>query len=320
MKKPSPSFSFTAFLNVFYTEYWIVLFATSIFSVVVLLCTTIIYENGFCNIGSGLSEKLGSSISFMFITALNLDISLIKNSYCESHNIISAKIFIITFCIFGYINLMVYESGLTASLTVKNTVMPVKSLEDLLANRDYKLIVTRGSSDEAYFSEATDVSDPKAKEVWNVLMKDSPESFVQNGRVAQEQLLEDDKKVFFASKHDVEIVLSYYPCIVNTESEKYAESQGGFPFRKGSPYRKLFKEKINKMVEHGQWNYARYEAKKREVNYGCDKEPESGYQPMGYLNVMSLYFAVSFGIVVALIILALEFCCRRKLKISHLIS
>ena len=140
-----------------------------------------------------------------------------------------------------------------------------------------------------------------------MVSRDRQNSFVQNGKVAQEELLNDRKNVFFASKHDVEIVLSYYPCIVNTESEKYAKSQGGFPFRKGSPYQKLFKTKIMSIVEHGQWKYARYKAKRRKLSIGCDKEPESGYKPMGYLNVLSLYVAITTGIVTALIILTVEF-------------
>ena len=311
MKTPSPSFSFTAFLGVFNPQYWLVLLATTIITIFVLVCFTRIYESRFGNARSQFYEKIGSSFSLMFITVLNLDISLVKNSFSSSKNNAAAKIFIITLCIFGYINLVFYEAGLTSSLTVKNADIPIKTLDDLLSNRDYRLIVTRGSSDEAYFSEATKSTDPMAKEVWDVLMKNSPDSFVQNGRIAQEQLLLDDKKVFFASKHDVEIVLSYYPCVINTKSEKYAESQGGFPFRKGSPYQKLFKEKINNMVEYGEWSYARYEAKRRKENRGCDKEPESGYQPMGYLNVLSLYIAITSGIAFAVLILIIESCFRK---------
>ena len=312
MKNPTASFSLTAFLNVFNLEYWMVLLAISIFSVGVLVFISIMYENGFKNVSFQFLQKLGSSASFMFITALNLDISLINDSFCSSKNNASAKLFILTFCLFGYINLVVYQAGLTSSLTVQNINMPIKSLDDLLSNRDYRLIVTRGSSDEAYFSEATETTDPKAKQIWDVYMKDSPNSFVQNGKVAQEELLNDRKNVFFASKHDVEIVLSYYPCIVNTESEKYAKSQGGFPFRKGSPYQKLFKTKIMSIVEHGQWKYARYKAKRRKLSIGCDKEPESGYKPMGYLNVLSLYVAITSGILTALIILTVEFCNTKR--------
>ena len=317
MKNPTASFSLTAFLNVFNLEYWVVLLATSVFSIGVLVSISIIYENGFKNISSRISEKLGSSASFMFITALNLDISLINDSFCSSKNNTSAKLFILTFCLFGYVNLVVYQAGLTSSLTVQNTNMPIKSLDDLLSNRDYRLIVTRGSSDEAYFSEATETTDPKAKQIWDVYMKDSPNSFVQNGKVAQEKLLNDRKKVFFASKHDVETVLSYYPCFVNTESEKYAKSQGGFPFRKGSPYQKLFKGKIMGIVEHGQWNYARFKAKRRKVSIGCDTEPESGYQPMGYLNVLSLYVAITSGILTALLILIIEFCKKKAMDMKN---
>ena len=312
MKNPTASFSLTTFLNVFNLEYWVVLLATSIFSIGVLVSISIMYENGFKNVSYRFLQKLGSSASFIFITALNLDISLIKDTFCSSNNNVSAKLLILTFCMFGYINLVIYQAGLTSTLTVQNINMPIKSLDDLLSNRDYRLIVTRGSSDEAYFSEATETTDPKAKQIWDVYMKDSPNSFVQNGKVAQEELLNDRKKVFFASKHDVEIVLSYYPCIVNTESEKYAKSQGGFPFRKGSPYQKLFKGKIMSIVEHGQWKYARYKAKRRKVSIGCDKEPESGYKPMGYLNVLSLYVAITSGIVTALIILTVEFCNTKR--------
>ena len=134
-----------------------------------------------------------------------------------------------------------YQGGLTASLTLKTVYNPIKALEDLLSNPSYSLIVTEGSSDQSYFSEATEKS--VANQVWDKLLKDNPESFVKNGKEAQEELRLDSHKVFFASKHDVEIVLDYYPCLINTKSEKYSESQGGFPFRKDSPYQKLFKEK-----------------------------------------------------------------------------
>ena len=49
-------------------------------------------------------------------------------------------------------------------------------------------------------------------------------------------------------------------------------------------------------------------AKRRKVSIGCDKEPESGYKPMGYVNVLSLYVAITSGIAVALFILILELC------------
>ena len=62
------------------------------------------------------------------------------------------------------------------------------------------------------------------------------------------------------------------------------------------------------IVEHCQWNYAMYMAKRRKVSIGCDKEPESGYKPMGYVNVLSLYVAITSGIAVALFILILELC------------
>ena len=220
MKNPGPSFSLTTFLDVFSWGYWSLMFFTTIFGVASHAFFTSVYERKVGNVFSSGIDKIGSSFSFVSITALNLDVSLVKNTFCRSENSTSAKTFIITFCVLGYLNLAVYQAGLTSSLTQQTVIIPIKTLDDLLSNRRYTLIVTEGSSDESYFSEATKVSNAKAKEVWDVLLKNNPNALVKDGKVAQEQLLLDDTKVFFASKHDVEIVLTYYPCLINTESEK----------------------------------------------------------------------------------------------------
>ena len=315
MKNPGPSFSLTTFLEVFSWGYWTVFLVTTIFGIASLICLTTIYESNIGNVFSSFTDKMGSSFIFVSIAALNLDVSLVKNTFCRSENSTSAKTFIITFCVLGYLNLAVYQAGLTSSLTQQHVNIPIKSIGDLLSKRGYSLIVTGGSSDESYFSEATKVSNAKAKKVWDVLLNNNPQAFVKNGKVAQEQLILDDTKVFFASKHDVEIVLSYYPCLINTESEQYSQSQGGFPFRKDSPYQKLFKEKIISIVENGQWKYARNEAKRRKERFGCRNE-EKGYEPMGYLTFFSLFIATGLVIITAILVLTGEFYLRRRTKMA----
>ena len=310
MKNPTPSFSITTFLTVFALPYWYFLCFTVIFGITALSFFTKIYENQMFKGYSRLTDKIGSAILFISLSALNLDISIVKNSFCNSKNSISAKTFILTFCIFGYLNLAVYQAGLTSSLTLKLVITPIQSLEDLLSKPSYTLMVTQGSSDESYFSEATKLTDPIAWSVWDTLLKNNPDSFVKNGRSAQEQLLADGRKVFFAAKHDVEIVLSYYPCLINTKSQKYSQSQGGFPFRKESPYQKLFKAKIINIVEHGEWKYAREEAKRRKENLGCNTEDDA-FDPMGYLNFFSLFIAAGSGTTISLFILLGELYSRR---------
>jgi hypothetical protein len=315
MKNPGPSFSLTTFLVVFSWDYWMLLFLTTNFGIASLICFTTIYESNIGNVFSTLTDKIGSSFIFILIAALNLDVSLVKNTFCRSENSTSSKTFLITLCVLGYLNLAVYQAGLTSSLTQQTVHIPIKTLDDLLSKRGYSLILTGGSSDESYFSEATEVTNAKAKEVWDVLLNNNPKAFVRNGKIAQEQLLLDDNKVFFASKHDVEIVLSYYPCMINTESEQYSESQGGFPFRKGSPYQKLFKQKIINIVEYGTWKYARNEAERRKQKFGCSNE-ETGYKPMGYLTFFSLFIATGMVIITSICVLIGEFYFRRRTRMT----
>ena len=127
--------------------------------------------------------------------------------------------------------------------------------------------------------------------------------------MAQEQVLMDNTKVFFASKHDVDMVLTYYPCLINTQSQKYAQSEGGFPFRKDSPYQKVFSRKISSIVEHGLWKYARNDARRRKEKFGCGTTNQ-GYDPMGYNNVFSLFLATVLCIASAIIILLIEYCLK----------
>ena len=303
MKQPQPSLSWTTFLSVFSYRYWLVLCAITIVGIVVLAYAIYIYEDRPAKSDSHVLYKTGSAITYIFISVLNLDTALVHNAFCNSTTSLSSKIFVLTFCIYGYLNLAVYQGGLTASLTLKTVYNPIKTLEDLLSNPSYSLIVTEGSSDQSYFSEATGTT--VASHVWDKLLANRPGSFVKNGKEAQEELRLDSRKVFFASKHDVEIVLDYYPCLINTESEKYSESQGGFPFRMDSPYQKLFKEKINNIVEFGEWRYAREEAKRRKVNLGCDLEDE-GYGPMGYRNSLSLFVFTVLWIILSILICLAE--------------
>ena len=55
------------------------------------------------------------------------------------------------------LNYLVYEGGLTSLLMVKIFDVPIKTLDDLLVNSEYELMVRTGTADQSYFEESYDL-------------------------------------------------------------------------------------------------------------------------------------------------------------------
>lgn len=85
-------------------------------------------------------------------------------------------------------------------LAIDTYVLPIQSIEDLLKKDQYQIFMERGTSFEAYFTEATRDSNEVAWRIYEETIKDNPRATVPTTKMAGPIIEEDEDMVFFGEK------------------------------------------------------------------------------------------------------------------------
>ena len=297
MKRQKPSSSWGTFLKVFNHFYW------GLIALTILVFTLILFSFSYIATYSlnSLSLTRGSNVEGL-IDAVSTSLSAFLTLDVNVSNLpTSSKILIFVICFCGAVNFYVYNAGLTSWLTVQNTDPPIKELEDILKQPEYKLLMLSGGSSQEYLKY-------NYPTVWK-------KSVQENAVIADiadmiKETLEDDKKVSFMGSPTAEILTSkigkdMIPCKITASKKKYNEDLSGYIFNKNSQYMNLFNYHILKTIQSGvetEW----LDTKK--MSSDCIHNMDDQFRAFSYKDVISVFVLFASGCTIALFSLVFEYC------------
>ena len=293
MQRPQSLVPWDNFMRVFDVPYWTIMWlAFALFSLFIFCMVP--------NAGGEMNEKLMQcNRPTKMLQALSstakafsaLDVSELMGS--NTNRTISRRILALVLCICGMLNFYIYNAGLISSLMVKRYDLPVNTLDDILNNPEYKVLVWRGSGEEDFL---------RYHEQYHKIWK---KSSTENGIISDEfegerQIRQDNKKVFLAISPDFEISFDSYPCKVIDSMTSYGRHSVGYGFVQDSPYLDLFNYHIRRIKEQG-WETEWYNAKEQRVDCGLTE-----FRPFSPKDVISLYFIFGLGCLSAIMYSVVE--------------
>ena len=211
----------------------------------------------------------------------------------SNNRVISRRILCLVLCICGMLNFYVYNAGLTSSLTVKRYNLPINSLEDILNNPEYKLLVWGGSVEEDFLRY-----DKKYHKLWE---KSRNEKGIISGIIEGEtQIKYDNKKILLSNSPSFESQFESYPCKVTGSKMRYGKNSVGYAFAKGSPYTHLFNYHIRRINEEG-WETEWGNSKQKRVDCG-----RAGYRAFAPKDVIFLQLIFGLGCLLAVLYCVIE--------------
>jgi len=168
MQRPQPLVPWDNFIIVFDVSYWAILWISF---VVFSLCIFCMVANTASEVDEGFVKnnrpmKMLQALSSTAKAFATLDVSELMGN--NNNRVISRRILTLVLCICGMLNFYVYNAGLISSLTVKRYDLPVNSLDDILNNPEYKLLVRERS-----FSEDFLRYDNKYHKLWKKSRKEN---------------------------------------------------------------------------------------------------------------------------------------------------
>ena len=104
-------------------------------------------------------QVLNSSLAIVIrpIGALGIDNNVKKPSY---------RIIIFSVCFFGTLVYWSYCAVLTSLLTVSDRPLTIDKLDDIVGHKRYKLYIQKGTAAFNYFSQANELTNPAAYQIY----------------------------------------------------------------------------------------------------------------------------------------------------------
>ena len=240
MQRPSTSASWTTFIDVFSPFYWRTLigsiFMGSLFIFMIRL-TQVQKATNYDKIEI-LSELLGA-----FCSTCKPFVALDVNPLVREGNerLISGRIILLVVCVLGMVNFQVYNAGLTATLVNLPWSRTVDSLEDVMNNSRYKLVMVKGSSGEDFLRY-----EPQYHKLWN-----NSNQTISSYAEGEANISSDYNKVLLASSPDFEIVSNGYPHLIVGSNIVYRRRMLAYPLSLQSSLAQVFNYQILRIKEGG---------------------------------------------------------------------
>ncbi len=214
-------------------------------------------------------------------------------------------------------------------LTISVTVLPFTSVDTLVTNSPYKIIVNPGSLAEAVFRDA---SDSVWKEAWRARVEPFLDSYEGNSNDRIQYLLSDPVSALYTdtvnteydniyrSHFDVIVILAisrakeaFVNCQVLAIPAKYDFTPLAFALQKDSPYLEAFNYNMKQLIQAGILD--QIHKKFASPPQYC---PDFSGQALGFNSCITAFLTMiagaSLGILVFLIENCFNFCLPRKLK------
>ena len=301
MQKPGPTASWTTFLEAFNTNYWCLLAGFFFLFSLVISCSLIMSRDRVCVLDPSLvnTSKLifiGRGMAASFLSLLMEDTSAAEDvSYRHP---VSLRMLFFTIGTCGMLNYLAYEGGLTSLLMVKIFDLPIETLDDLLVNSEYELMVRTGTADQSYFEESSDLINQR---IWQKI-KDKEENKIHNYSIGKEFILKDAKKVLFAESPTVEYSFDIFPCTLTSAPKVYGSHSGAYAFPTGSPYTKVFAYHLSRIEQSGIMPLF----SNKEPRGSCSND-DDGYSPLSYSNIFSAFVVFGLGLLGAIMYAIFEY-------------
>ena len=311
MRKPQSRMqSWKTFLQVLGLNYWIAMIVSFI------CCVTCIFISNLANENFDISriEKwphfsmFGISIASVARAFACMDMSSTYNLLNKATK--SARILIFIVCICGMVNFQVYNAGLISSLMVQRYELPINRRDEILSKPGYKLLFTGGAVQESFLKHS---NYGQHREIWEK-NKDGILSSEDDG---EKQILADPKKILLALSPDFEMMFDTFPCKVVSSKITYTEYPSGYVFSKDSNFLRVFSyhvQQINEMGLETEW----FDGQKYAFTE-CDDDSKGPFITLSYNEVISAFFLLVLGGLIALTNIILEYgykywLLRKKLK------
>jgi hypothetical protein len=243
-------------------------------------------------------ENLGSGVSLVGLAFASEEVSIVKSPIV--YQATSTKLLFFTVYAFAMMNGFIYSGALVSFLMVKEVNPVINNLQDILNNKEYQLMVLKGTGCEAYFKEAVRL--PHAQ-LWNETMRGNDNALLRKRSVANEKIMEDKTNVYFETAY--ELSLENYPCEIMKSKASYYHIPIALPFRKDSPYRVIFGYYATTLRESGILECIGGDCKDGRGKAG-DCSPSEDYMPINFGVVKIVFLLTSIGLFLSIICSVVE--------------
>ena len=300
MKKPQSLRAWDTFLKVLKLNYWFAMSSSFICCVVCIFLSNLRHQNV-----DILNIRKWTNVSIFGISIVSTDRAFVCMDVNTPSNISitptrSARLLILTVCIFGMINYQVYNAGLISSLMVQRYELPINQLDDILTQPGYKLLVTGGAIHESFLKHS---NFEKYRTIW---MKTYEEKGVlSSDDVGERQIIHDEKYILLSLSPDFEMMFDTFPCEVVSSKITYGEFPGGYIFSKDSSLLNVFNYHIQKIAEKG-LETERFDEQKYSI-IECGDINDVFFITLSYNEVISAFYLLALGCFVASMNMIMEY-------------
>ena len=300
MKKPQSLRSWDTFLKVLKLHYWFAMTTSFICCVICIFLSNSRHQDF-----DILNKRKWTTLSIFGVSIVStarafvcMDLNVTPNKSTTPTK--SARILILTVCIFGMINYQVYNAGLISSLMVQRYELPINQLDDILTQPGYKLLFTGGAFHESFLKHS---NFENYREIWTKTNKE--DGVLSSDDDGERQILYDEKKILLALSPDFEMMFDTFPCEVASSKITYGEFPGGYIFSKESNLLDIFNYHIQKITEKGLETESFDEQKNSIIE--CGDVHDGYFLTLSYNEVISAFYLLFLGCLVASMNMIMEY-------------
>ena len=214
-------------------------------------------------------------------------------------------------CFCGMLNYYVYNAGLISFLMVNNINHPIQTIEDLIDDPEYKLVLERSTSEEMYFKSSSSI---RYRNLWE---KSRKEGGIVPFFDCMNQIKQDHRTVAFLTSPLFEGMVDTYPCQIVSSKVQYHQTNGAYIFRKDSEYIELFDHMIGEILGSRMDSMDIYVSKLKQE---CTDSAKNHFMPMSYYEVISGFVIFMLGCLLAIGYLMMEmtFLFKKKKSLAQI--
>ena len=300
MKKPQSLRSWDTFLKVLKLNYWFAMSSSFICCVICIFLSNLRHQDvDILNIRKWTNLSIfGKSIVSTARAFVCMDVNTTSNISTTPTR--SARLLILTVCIFGMINYQVYNAGLISSLMVQRYELPINQLDDILTQPGYKLLVTGGAFHESFLKHS---NFEKYRAIWTKTYEEK--GVLPSDDVGERQIINDEKYILLAMSPDFEMMFDTFPCKVVSSKITYGEFPGGYIFSKESNLLNVFNHHVQKITEKG-LETERFDGQKYSI-IECGDINDGFFITLSYNEVISAFYLLALGCFVASMNMIMEY-------------
>lgn len=244
------------------------------------------------------------------------------------------RIVLLTTLLAGYTLFTAYNAGLVSQLAVKSTTYPITSLEDLVDNPEFSLVLLYGAFFRDYFNGATQKSDRTAHILWQRMMQAPEKSLLRTMPEIEQALLNDKYLVYLDGYLSAVGEMKSVPCQIVPVSKAISQvsklpheggcleqayrihlgeafyrfqNSVGWMVQKGSPYKDIFDFVLAKLLMRGLMD-RQTKVHSRPENVACatSSKSDTQFNPLTFNALQTPFLILAFGVFLSLVLCLIE--------------